>query len=95
MSKMIRTAAARLVRSDSFLNVLEELVAVEMERQLRAEAGGESIYISKTTCAQERAERDDLIRSCFTGDNVPFLSKKFGLTTQHVYRILKKRNMRT
>jgi Mor family transcriptional regulator len=93
MSKVIYRAAARLVRSESFLKVLEQLVAVEMERQLRAEAAGENIYISKTTCMQERAERDALIRDCFTGDNIKFLSGKFGLTTQHVYRILKKRNI--
>ena len=94
MSKQIRTAAARLVRSDAFLNTLEQLVATEMERQLRAAAGGENIYISKTTCMEERAERDELIRRCFTGNNVKFLSEKFGLTTQHIYRILKKRNFR-
>lgn len=90
MSKVIRTAASRLVRSEAFLNVLETLVATELERQLRAEAGGEHIYITKTTCLQERAERDELIRHCFTGNNVPFLSKKFGLGRQQIYRILKK-----
>lgn len=90
MSKQIRTAAARLVRSENFLNVLEQLVATEMERQLRAEAGGGSIYITKTTSKQERAERDELIRQCFTGSNVPFLSKKFGLNRAQIYRILKK-----
>ncbi len=93
MSKVIHLAAARVVRSESFLQVLEQLVAVEMERQLRAEAGGENIYISKTTCMKERAERDALIRDCFTGDNVKFLSEKFGLTSQQIYRILKKRNI--
>lgn len=95
MSKVIHRAAARLVRSESFLQVLEQLVAVEMERQLRAEAGGENIYISKTTCMAERAERDALIRECFSGDNVDFLVKRFGLTSQHIYRILKKRNIVT
>ncbi len=95
MSKMIRTAAARLLRSESFLNALEELMAVGIEQQLRAEAGGESIYISKTTCKQERDERDELIRRCFTGNNVDFLSKKFGLGRAQIYRIVKSGRIRS
>lgn len=90
MSSKIRSATERVIRSKAFLDTFCTLVAVELERQLRTESGGESIYISKTSCAAERQERDLLIWSCFTGNNIDYLSKRFGLTPQHIRRICKK-----
>jgi Mor family transcriptional regulator len=92
MSDVIRRAAARLVRSQQFLQTFTELVAVEMERQLRAEAGGENIYVAKTTSMVERRERDRLIRECFTGSNINFLAGRFGLSPQHIRRIVAKKS---
>ena len=91
MSNKIRRAAERIVRSQAFLDTFSALVAVEMERQLREECAGENIYITKTTCASERNERDKLIQACFTGNNIDSLSQRFGLTPQHIRRICKKK----
>lgn len=90
MSKVMHEAVAALVRDDAFLDALSQLVAVGMEKQLRAHCGGESIYITKTTCAAERKERDKLIRECFSGNNIDFLASKFGLHPRQIRRICKK-----
>jgi Mor family transcriptional regulator len=74
-------------QSETFL----KMATMEFERHLRKEAGGESIFVSKTTCLEERKERNELIKQCWTGTNIDFLSDKFGLTRQQIYRILKKK----
>jgi Mor family transcriptional regulator len=85
--KSISKTLVTFFQSETFL----KMATMEFERHLRKEAGGESIFVSKTTCLEERRERNELIRECFTGNNVDFLSEKFGLTRRHIRRICKKK----
>lgn len=91
MSDKIRRVALNLVRSQSFLDTMTNLVAAELERQLRAEAGGEYIYVAKFCKKADRETRNELIRSRFTGNNWAELSKDFGMTPRNLRNICSKK----
>ncbi len=84
MSNIVRRAVGRLCTSQRFLDGLAELIAVELVRELRTEYGGDYIYITKTTSLREKEERNAMLRSLFTGNNYPEVSKLSGLSTRQV-----------
>lgn len=90
MSDIIRRAAANLVHSESFLKTFTELFTLEIERQLRHEAGGDTLYIAKTSDSFEKESRDARIKLQFTGANLDALSKEFKLSQRQIRRICKK-----
>lgn len=89
-NELIRRAAVGLVRSKAFLDTMEGLVAAELDRQLRSAAGGESIYIAKTSGNRDKKTRNELIRERFKGDNHDELAQDFGLSPRQIRRITKK-----
>ncbi len=90
MSDIIRRAAINIVSSKAFLDTFSNLLTTEIERQLRAEAGGDRLYIAKTCDSAEKCDRDSLIKSEFTGNNLAQLAKKHNLSHRQIRRICKK-----
>lgn len=58
-------------------------------RRIAEAVGGAAIYIP-TADSIERHERDEAIWREFTGDNVHELARKYGVTTIHLYRLIKR-----
>jgi Mor family transcriptional regulator len=52
--------------------------------------GGSGVYIP-TIDSLARHERDEAIWRDFTGDNIHELARRYGITTIHVYRIIKRK----
>ena len=90
MSDIIRRAAKGLVCSQVFMETFSEMFAVELERQLRAEAGGDRIYIAKTCGNTDKISRDTLIWEKFTGNNIAELATEFKLSPKQIRRICRK-----
>jgi len=58
-------------------------------RRIADAVGGAGVYIP-TADSIERHERDEAIWREFTGDNVQDLARKYGVTTIHLYRLIKR-----
>ena len=67
--------------ADVFGERIADLIAEEW--------GGQSLYIP-IGLARRRAVRNERILEEFTGDNVPQLARKYGMSIQTVYRIVKR-----
>lgn len=64
-------------------------MALDIAERVRHQYGGQLLYIPKGT-AFDRNERDAEIFQKFDGKNHGDLAAEYGLTVQHVYRILVK-----
>jgi Mor family transcriptional regulator len=58
-------------------------------RRIAEAVGGASVYIP-TADSIGRHERDEAIWREFRGDNVQELARKYGVTTIHLYRLVKR-----
>jgi len=58
-------------------------------RRIAEAVGGAGVYIP-TADSIERHERDEAIWREFRGDNVNELARKYGVTTIHLYRLIKR-----
>lgn len=88
MSQFSRDLAQQIIRSSAFLETLTDLMATEIENQLRAAAGGDRIYIPKTTSLEDKHTRNQMIRAQFTGANLDALAVRYSLTVRQVRRIV-------
>lgn len=89
MSQFTRALARQIVMSSSFVETMTELMSVEIERQLQGMAGGDRLYIPKTSSSEDKKERNRLIRARFTGNNHAELCKSFNLRRSQLYAVLK------
>jgi Mor family transcriptional regulator len=95
MSDIIRRAAKRLVSSPEFMDTFTELFTLELEKQLRAEAGGDRVYIAKTCGNTHIDARNERIRANCTGNNFRQLALDEGLSEKQIRRICtKKRSLK-
>ena len=83
MSQFSRDLAQQIIRSSAFLETLTDLMASEIENQLRAAAGGDRIYIPKTTSLEDKHTRNQMIRAQFTGANLDALPDAAGVDEKH------------
>lgn len=60
----------------------------EVANRMADDWGGQQVYIPRNAAGQRQGRNAQIFRE-FTGDNVPDLAKKYGLTIQAVYRIIK------
>lgn len=88
MSQFSRYLAQQIIRSSAFLETLTDLMATEIENQLRAAAGGDRIYIPKTTSLEDKHTRNQMIRAQFTGANLDALAVRYSITVRQVRRIV-------
>jgi len=88
MSQFFRDLAKQIIRAPAFLETLTDLMASEIENQLRAAAGGDRIYIPKTTSLEDKHTRNQMIRAQFTGANLDTLASHYSLTVRQVRRIV-------
>ncbi len=91
MSQFFRDLAKQIIRAPAFLETLTDLMASEIENQLRAAAGGDRIYIPKTTSLEDKHTRNQMIRAQFTGANLDTLASHYSLTVRQVRRIVAQR----
>ncbi len=63
-------------------------IAQEMAARIADNWGGQSVYIPMDLVAR-MSSRNVEIYSAFTGDNISELVRKFGLSRQAIYRIVK------
>lgn len=68
---------------------IAEKIANETVTHLRKVFGGEHFYFPKGTEIDNLLKQHEIYKK-FTGNNVTALSKEFGLSTTHIYRLLKK-----
>lgn len=99
----IRRTIHQMMPTDEFLDNLallmdfpefnEEIVKGFINRleRLSKERGGDVIYIPKKSGNAEKAKRNELIKSKFTGDNLSELSKEFNLSERMIRMICKKK----
>jgi len=83
-----------MIKEDIPINLLPEIyqdivrtVGLKGALALGQEFGGMSLYLPKIESAL-RSWRDENIRLEFTGANIPYLAKKYGLTGARVRQIL-------
>ena len=88
-NNIISRAVENLVRSEPFVQLFVTQLLAHLERQLRTEAAGDTVYIPKTGTASDKEARDTEIRSQFTGHNYQELAKCYGLSPRHIRRICK------
>jgi Mor family transcriptional regulator len=81
MTDALNNSIRQAVRRPEVIDAL----CTALEVQLRAQLGGEKVYVQKRV---DRAERDQLIRAQFNGKNQAELAQKHGVTVRHVNRIL-------
>lgn len=67
---------------------LAENIGREAATFLADDWGGQSIYIPMDLSAKLSARNEEIYK-LFTGDNISELAKRFGLSVQTVYRIVK------
>lgn len=89
MSQFCRDLAKQIILSPNFVETMTDIMSVEIERQLRGIAAGDSIYVPKTISRDDIGARNNLIRSQFNGHNHEELSSRFNVTVRHIRRILK------
>ncbi len=58
-------------------------------RRIAEAVGGAGVYVP-TADSIQRHERDEAIWREFRGDNVQELARKYGVTTIHLYRLIKR-----
>ena len=92
MSDIIRRAAKRLISSPQFMETFTELFTFELERQLRAEAGGDRVWIAKKCSNSDKAARNEQIRAKCTGNNFQQLARDEGLCEKQIRRICRKKH---
>ena len=63
-------------------------LASRVANRLRAKLGGERIYIGKRRADARRTQQ---LRAHWTGNNVPELCQRFGLSRPQIYRIVGKK----
>ena len=63
-------------------------LATRVANRLRAKFGGERVYIGKR---RADARRNQQIRANWTGNNVPDLCQRYGLSRRQIYRIVGKK----
>lgn len=68
-------------------------LAVKVARHITDNWGGQLIYIPKNTLGRI-SDRDMEVYRDFDGRNHAALAKKYGLTMQHIYRIVKEVGIR-
>lgn len=91
MSQFFREIARQIILSKTFTEALTHMMAVEIERQVKGIAGGDSLYIHKSGSREDKRERNRLIRAQFTGDNHTELCRRFHLSRSQLYAIVKVR----
>ena len=69
------------------LGVPEDAI-LNVERDARHLFGGTELYVNKTG-KRQRERRNERIRQEFDGRNHRELAARFGMTRQHVYRIVR------
>lgn len=89
MSQFTRELARQILLSNSFVDTMTDIFALEIERQLQGLAGGDTIYIPKTSAHHDKTQRNLIIRAKFNGHNLPELVKTFGLTARQLRRIVR------
>ena len=94
MSQFCRDLATQIILSPSFVAAMTDMMAVEIERQLRGIAGGDTLYIPKTTSRDDIEARNAIIRAQFNGRNIDDLARRFALTARQIRRIVRARSDR-
>lgn len=89
MSQFTRELARQIILSPSFVDTMTDLFAIEIEKQLRHTAGGDRLYVPKTSSAEDKAHRNKMIRAQFNGRNLLELASTYGLTERHIRRIVR------
>lgn len=90
-NSIIKRAVGKLVRSEAFLEIFTDHLMVHLEQQLHCEAAGDSLYIPKAGSLERKEERNQLIRSRFTGKNYEQLGREFSLTERQIRNICDKK----
>ena len=88
---MLRDIAKNLLMSPAVIEQMTDLLAAELEKQLRLHVGGDSFYVAKTMSQQERIARDESIRNAWNGSNLSDLAKQYELHHRQVRRIVQKK----
>jgi len=89
MSQFFRDLAKQIILSPVFVESMTDMMAIEIEKQLQGMAGGDRLYIPKTTSNDDKAARNRIIRSQFNGRNHEHLAKTYHLTQRQVRRIVR------
>lgn len=90
MSLFFRDLAKQIIHSQSFVDSMTDMMAVEIEKQLQGIAGGDRLYIPKTISRDDIEARNRIIRSQFNGRNLHDLAKTFALNVRQIRRIVQK-----
>lgn len=70
-----------------FNEIFATQIADALVRGLRKRLGGQDLYIP----AEDRTERDAMIRKEFNGRNIDDMCKKFGLSKRSIYKIVERK----
>lgn len=89
MSQFTRELAKQIILSQNFVDTMTDLVAIEIEKQLKGMAGGDTLYIAKTGSIDDKAARNKIIKAQFNGRNLIELANRFGLTERQIRRIIR------
>ena len=88
MSIFYREIARHILLSPTFVESMTAVMAVEIERQIKANAGGDRLWIPKTSSREDLQERNRMIRAQFNGRNHAALASAFNLCERQVRKIL-------
>lgn len=85
MTDILAQTIRQAVRRPEVIEAMCTALEAQLQRELAHMAGGSELYVGKQP---GRAQRNDRIRSAFTGGNYDQIARVEGLTTRQVRRIL-------
>lgn len=88
MTDIFRKIAQNIIGSDSFMQSLEDMIAAQTERAIKAEAAGDRFYVANNS-REDIKKRNKLINAQFNGHNIKELAKAFNLKPRQIRNILR------
>lgn len=86
---LYRDLAQQIILSPRFVSAMTDMMSKEIETQLQVLAGGDRLYIPKTSSNADKAIRNALLRNAFNGHNHAELARRYAITVRQVRRILR------
>lgn len=90
MSDIFRKIAQNIISSDAFMQALEDMIASQTERAIKAEAAGDRFYVANNS-RDDIKKRNKLINAQFNGHNIAELAKCWNLKERQIRNIIRRK----